>query len=180
MSIVQSTRTKVTNQLREEFSEELSELGRSTCPCCKHKSQVYRRTITVSMLKALRILAERQREWFHMEAVLKNHTGISSATRGDAAKLRHWGLLEQDDERLGYYRVTEQALAFLRGDLVQPRAVYIYRGTVVSLHPTEWVIKDFENNHATPKFTRDADDATKDSSFLGTLKKSLRTLFKKS
>jgi hypothetical protein len=177
MSTTQVTTASIISQVQDELSEELSASGKATCPCCLQRTQVYRRTLTTTMLQALHVLTQHSTYWFHLETLLKNNVGLSSAVRGDAAKLRHWGLLELDPKRFGYYRTTEKALAFLRGDLAVPRAVYLYRGDVVEEHPTFWTIEDFEQRKQEPMFQADEDDAGKEVGFLTVLKKSLRSLF---
>lgn len=112
------------------------------CPCCTQHVQFYRRPITSAMAYALYLLfiknydAKDKYEWVHVEEYLK---GIQcpSSIRGDFAKLKYWGLIEQqpgkrEDEsvRNGYYRITPLGQQFTLGVITVPSHVYLFKNKV--------------------------------------------------
>lgn len=116
-------------------------IGRGcVCPCCGQFAKRYRRRLNGSMCRALILICRHFRanprdEWLHVENFLKAIPSITSAVRGDVAKLRHWGLIERKtdaredgSDRCGYYRQTAKAVSFIRGVVRVPSWVEIYNG----------------------------------------------------
>ena len=104
------------------------------CPCCTQFAKVYRRKIYSRMARLL-ILAWREAEthWFYLPTTLKDNSG-------DFAKLRYWGLVEeQDGERedgskhVGWWRITEKGEAYVKGELAVPKYARIYNGRCLGL-----------------------------------------------
>jgi hypothetical protein len=110
------------------------------CPCCDQWAKVYRRTITSSMARDLVEFARRTAagEWFRIPEVL-GYQG------GDAAKLRHWALIEPGDPDpdtgnggpLRTFRVTHLGRAWVGGKTVVARHALLYDGECLGLSSTE-------------------------------------------
>jgi hypothetical protein len=112
------------------------------CPVCGQHAQMYKRTITSAMAKALLIFYGQGEDqvdengFFHLEKVLKYYAD-SEATRGDAPKLQLWGLIEKmnsdrpdGSKRNGYYRVTKKGDHFVEGLIEVERSLYIFNDTI--------------------------------------------------
>lgn len=109
----------------ELLKEKLMSGKMTTCPTCDRVVKLYRRSIHSNMLKCLRILNEATKGMLPSELV---RTSAGSYDRGDYAKLRYWGLVEQDSEKK--WRITEKGQHFLRGEIVIPKYVFIYNREV--------------------------------------------------
>lgn len=133
------------------------------CPCCKRRVQVYRRSVTsgmaLALLAFLRASDERARTepgfdgYLHAEDTFKGQRLLPSSARGDFAKFRHWGIIEQregdrDDgsPRNGYWRLTSLGRAFARGEASVPKYVYMYNDAV---YPAEAVGADPDQGEVT-------------------------------
>jgi len=122
------------------------------CPCCSQLAKIYRRPINSSMAYVLILIERRFREaqdWLHVPSYL-NELGlepkVAAAIRGDWAKLVHWGLLvempgERPDgsTRVGFYKITESGIEFVRDNKRVPKYVYIYDGAVLPRECEEMV-----------------------------------------
>ena len=101
------------------------------CPCCTQLAKVYWRPINTGQAQsAIRLYVwqvSHPGQFAHLPTVL----GRRSA---EEAKLRYWGLVEEeialrpDGGRSGYWRLTEQGAAWVRGQIRLPRYVRIYDG----------------------------------------------------
>ena len=110
------------------------------CRCCGQRVKLYRRKLTagmavalLSVLRASADLGEGDEGFLHAEDTLKADRRITSAARGDFAKLTYWGLVERakgpradGSSRNGFYRVTERGRLFCAGRLRVRPAVYLY------------------------------------------------------
>jgi hypothetical protein len=113
-----------------------------TCPCCNQRSQLYVRKITSAMVRGLMLLyleckgqVDPENHYIHLEDFFKP-LDIPSSIRGDAPKLRFWGLLESmeggkvdGNPSSGYYRVTKEGIRFVKGKSLVPQAIKIYNNT---------------------------------------------------
>ena len=108
------------------------------CPCCDQYAKIYRRKLGASMARAIidMYIAGRT-SWVHAPTVCKNGNH-------DEAKLRYWGLTEEDDNaggerggRSGYWRVTARGEQFVLGRTTVPRYARIYLGRLMSLEGAE-------------------------------------------
>lgn len=118
------------SKMYAEFDAKL----KTTCPCCSTTKRAWKRPLSTSMLKALHILVEYMKGStqvdFHLESVLKS-AACHAAVRGDAAKLRFWGLIERSKKSGGYYRLTAEASLFIQGEIKLPTHLVIYEGDVI-------------------------------------------------
>jgi hypothetical protein len=107
--------------------------GGATCPCCTQLTRVYRRPLNSAMTHGLiRAYRKAGREPFHMPTVL-NHIA------GDHAKLRYWGLIEEepirrpDGGRAGWWQITELGEEFVRRIKAVPKYALIFDGRLLRL-----------------------------------------------
>lgn len=99
------------------------------CPCCNTKhNQIYKRKIYKSLVKALKVLAD------------KNHE-LDAASVGDFTKLRHWGLIQSLGTD-GSWDVTSDGLNFLSGRLEVPEYLFIQNNIVIGKSDETVFIKD--------------------------------------
>jgi len=105
------------------------------CPCCGLHAKIYKRKLYHTMVVALNHfyvheLASSEKGRYH--SVTEVLQGAASRG-GDFAKLKYWGLLEQQKERKkdnnprsGYWRITDKGKAFIEGKISVPAAVYVF------------------------------------------------------
>lgn len=123
-------------------------LDGATCPCCEQHAQVYKRPLTSSMAYVLMIIGRESpmitpalRRPVHVPTLIVEkikNASVAAAVRGDFAKLRYWGLLEEViGERpdranvkasVGYWRITQEGIVFVAGMSRVPSHVYLYNG----------------------------------------------------
>ena len=102
-----------------------------TCPCCDQRVKLYGWTLLSSMVVALAYLVKVSgvdRRPVHM-----NSDSVPTYVKGARSfpKLVHWGLIEPGER--GFWRPTELADQFLRGEVQVPRRVFIYNNTRVGV-----------------------------------------------
>jgi hypothetical protein len=109
------------------------------CPTCAQHAQVYRRPLHAAIARALILMHNAAGTSFaHKPTVLK---GIGSASR-DESIARFWGLIQEDPERAGYWRVTDRGAMFVHGDVKVPHYAVIYAGRCLRLEGAEVSIFD--------------------------------------
>ena len=97
------------------------------CPCCTNRVQQYSRPITSSMAYGLIVLFNaHQQNFTHIQDFFKQQKGLPSSTHGDFPKLKYWGLIEESQYNLGYYRVTNAGESFVKNDYIVKSNVLIY------------------------------------------------------
>lgn len=118
----------------------------ATCPCCGQYVKCYRRPLNKSMAYVLLLIARyyrrvgvRSEEWLHVPSyiaeVAVGNPRRAAAVRGDWAKLKFWGLIEEkpavrDDgsSRVGYWRLTQLGRQFVNREVKVPSHIFIYNG----------------------------------------------------
>jgi hypothetical protein len=119
--------------------------GGTKCPCCTQHVQVYRRSITASMARALIFLYKDTLASgghagpFHHLRVLAGNDGerMRLWTGGDFAKLRYWNLivgrvLTPDEVAAGVkrssgeWRITPEGSAFVEDALKVRKYIYLF------------------------------------------------------
>ncbi len=118
----------------------------ATCPCCNQFVKLYKRPFNKSMAYVLLLIARyyrrievKQDEWLHVPSyiaeVAVGNPRRAAAVRGDWAKLKFWGLIEEKPEtrldgspRVGYWRLTPLGRQFVAREVKVPSHVYIYNG----------------------------------------------------
>lgn len=102
------------------------------CPCCTQHVQAYRWSLYATAIRALALyyrLGDTTGFVHSSEIKALGHRG-----QGDAARLRLWGLVENDERRRedggrsGNWRVTELGGAFLRGEASIRKYAKVYDG----------------------------------------------------
>ncbi len=121
---------------------ELAKGAGCKCPLCDQFIKVYRRPITGAMCVALIKIyqAYNRYKWqpgdetksIHVEGLLKR-CDVSSSIRGDAPKLRFWGLIEKVEsvredgsKRNGHYRLTKDGRFFVMNIFAVKKYAIIY------------------------------------------------------
>lgn len=118
----------------------------ATCPCCNQFVKLYKRPFNKSMAFVLLLIARYYRrigvkseEWLHVPSyiaeVAVGNPRRAAAVRGDWAKLKFWGLIEEKPEvrddgspRVGYWRMTQLGRQFVDREVKVSSHVYIYNG----------------------------------------------------
>lgn len=132
----------------------------ATCPCCNQFVKLYKRPFSKSIAFVLLLIARYYRrydvqptEWLHVpsylvEAVASNPRR-AAAVRGDWAKLKFWGLLEEKPDvradgspRVGYWRMTPLGQQFVNREVKVPSHVYIYNGSPLQIAVEEQITID--------------------------------------
>jgi len=126
-------------EAREWLREQIKDKG-ARCPCCTQFAKIYRRTLYGVMAAGLIAAYQRyHRDWFHMREATR-YAG------GDHSKLRYWGLIEEEIERRpdggrsGWWRITDNGVAFVLGTWVIPRDAYIYDGRCLRLDDSRGLV----------------------------------------
>lgn len=132
----------------------------ATCPCCNQFVKLYRRPMNKSMAFVLLLIARyyrrydvRQDEWLHVPSyiaeVVASNPRRAAAVRGDWAKLKLWGLIEEKPEtredgspRVGCWRLTQLGRQFVNREVKVPSHVYIYNGAALPFAVEEQVTID--------------------------------------
>jgi len=127
------------------------------CPCCRQFAKIYRRKLTSSMAYALILICRYYRnvhaphsitEWLHVPEWLSKTSQFGATVRGgDWAKLVYWGLIEpksgeereDGSERVGYYRLTEDGLRFVKGEMRVPRVALVYNQQLLRMDDSQVV-----------------------------------------
>lgn len=119
------------------------------CPCCTQFVKLYKRKLNSSMaLAAVYIYkyfqSHQSAEWLHVPSYLSRITTGATVRGGDWAKLRYWGLIEDQkgvrtdgSERVGNYRITNNGKLFVAGDLRVPKHMFLYNGELQKRRDTE-------------------------------------------
>ena len=128
-------------EARESMEEALGEGDGATCPCCGSWNRVYRRRLNRAKVRELLAIYR----WADEHDSLYDYlhvpsTGISLRNR-EYPKLRWWGLIEAREaesgggvssgEGTGWWRLTPQGVAFVRGEVRLPNRVLEFRSRVV-------------------------------------------------
>lgn len=124
--------------VQAKLREAVKQPGGAICPTCTQHAQIYRRQIYSRMARDLIALwrAGGTEEFVHAPTVLRR-------ARGDDAKLRYWGLIEEESERrpdggrTGYWRVTEKGADFVRGLIRLPKHALVYNGRLLGMDDSE-------------------------------------------
>ena len=109
-------------------------LGGVECPCCDQRVQEYRRRLNSGMayqlIKLLRLHRSTHKEWIHVTELGLNGGGA------DFAKLRHWGLIREQDNTLfekknsGFWKIKPKGMDFIGGVTQVHKYVYLLNNKV--------------------------------------------------
>lgn len=118
-------------QAREWLSEQLMDKG-ATCPCCNQFARVYKRKLNANMARTIvQGYQKAKLDWFHAPTVVGD--------RGELAKLRYWGLVEEehavrpDGGRTGWWRITVAGERFVLGKIWVPAHALVYDSKLLRL-----------------------------------------------
>ena len=153
-------KAKATGEVKDEFfvvtaTTTLEEAKRwlrarfgkgAACPACNQFVKCYRRPLNKSMAYVLLLIARYYRRvevksdaWLHVPSyvaeVAIGNPRRAAAVRGDWAKLKFWGLIEEKPDvradgspRVGYWRMTPLGRQFVAREVKVPSHIYIYNG----------------------------------------------------
>lgn len=119
------------------------------CPCCTQNAQVYSRPLHAGMARQLlTIYRTVGTDWAYLPDVLAA-LARSGAGSGDVAKLRYWGLLEQQEgvrddgsNRTGHWRVTLAGREWVLGRTTVPQRALVYNRKLLRLTGDPITIRD--------------------------------------
>lgn len=149
--------TKPLAEAKEEFFA-LARRGGATCPCCGRFGKVYKRKIHSGMAAILVLLYRHQNLGFtHVLTLVSAAMTPSVAAHvggGDFAKLRYWGLIEEQTKEVrgrggsvqlrgnGHWRITGAGAQFVEGTVTVQRHVWVYAGQALGFHGEHISIHD--------------------------------------
>lgn len=130
----------------------------TACPCCHQYAKLYKRPLNKSMAFVLLLIARYfegalPQEWLHVPSYIAEVVGDNprraAAVRGDWAKLKLWGLIEEKpgeradgSPRVGYYRMTPLGRQFVARKVKVPSHVFIYNAEALQRVVEETVTID--------------------------------------
>lgn len=101
------------------------------CPCCDRFAKVYKQKLMASMSWVLLWLYKTHgTEWVHVISELEK-AGLPRQIVGVYAKLRHWRLLDKNEDMKNFYRVSEYGVRFVHDDLRVKESYSIYNRKVI-------------------------------------------------
>jgi len=116
----------------------------ATCPCCNQFVKLYKRALSKSMAYVLLLMechfsGDAVEEWLHVPSYIaemaSDNPRRAAAVRGDWAKLKFWGLIEEKPDvrsdgssRVGHWKMTLLGRQFARRQVKVPGHVYLYNG----------------------------------------------------
>lgn len=120
------------------------------CPACDQHVKVYRRKVYAAMAGALvHVYKHAGAGWVHVPSIPSMRDGRDAATDGTLAKLRYWGLVEEetslirdDGGRAGYWRVTDSGAAYITCALTIPKYALIYNSERIGFDGPDVLITD--------------------------------------
>jgi len=123
-------------EAKRAFFEEAKQDG-AVCPCCERFGKVYKRKLHSSMVAVLLLLyRHRSLGFVHVHTLINQMSDprVAAAIRGDFAKLRYWGLIEEgfevqeneDKKHNGTWRITENGCLFAEGKLRVYSRIWLY------------------------------------------------------
>ena len=108
------------------------------CEFCGRPICVYHRTITAPMAAVLIAVHRRGKgTWVFMPEFkmgFKSVKLLAALSGGDVSKLRFWGLLEVNEKRVGYYRITPAGDAFCLDQTRLPKFADVRLNKLLGLH----------------------------------------------
>jgi len=138
-------------QAKAQFFEDARRQG-AKCPCCGRFGKVYKRKLHSSMVAVLVLLQRFQHLGFtHVHTLINATTSpaVAAAIRGDFAKLRYWGLIEEGFENRGgkqvgsgKWRITGRGAQFVENAITVQRYVWVYNSDALGFHGEQISVYD--------------------------------------
>lgn len=116
----------------------------AACPCCNQYVKLYKRSLNKSSAYVLLLMechfrGDPVEEWLHVPSYIAemaaDNPRRAAAVRGDWAKMKFWGLIEEKPEvradgspRAGYWKLTPLGRQFCRREVKVPSHIYVYNG----------------------------------------------------
>jgi hypothetical protein len=123
-------------EARDRLFDLLAEGETVECDCCFQTARVYSRLLDSRMAAGLIAIYRHPAEWVHIPT-LANEMELGNQLGGVLAKLRYWGLLEEekarreDGGRAGYWRITDKGRAFVERRIKVEKYAKIYNNEVL-------------------------------------------------
>lgn len=101
------------------------------CPCCGQLVKLYKRSFYDKQAVALIMLYRSPKEWVHSRAITERIN-----IHGDIAKMRFWGLIEDqpndntEKRNSGVWRITDKGADFVEKKIVIPKYKYFFNQQV--------------------------------------------------
>jgi len=125
------------DEARAAVKQTLDSGGIGICPCCGQTIKMYARQIYGTMVKQLAQLVA-YGQGLHPRNLVG---GNNLSGGGDHAKMRFWGLVDQDPED-GVWFATVKGADFLKGRISVPKYAYIFNNTLDSFSDEEVRVED--------------------------------------
>jgi len=128
-------------ELRKHWRHTIENDG-GYCPICERWGKINARSINRTMARSLLWLCHAKKDedgWVHVPKKGPSYV----TTTNQLPSLRWWNLIERkpsDDpskKHSGYWRPTELAYKFIKGDVKVPKKVYVYNTQVEMISPNE-------------------------------------------
>jgi hypothetical protein len=116
----------------------------TVCFLCTRTAKIYKRRINVNMVRAL--IALYRGRYNERDGYL--HLPSVDPSRGEAARLRFWGLIEEekrvrpDGGHAGWWRITEAGEAWLEGQTSVDEYARTYAGQLLELCGKPYWVQD--------------------------------------
>ena len=130
----------------------------ATCPCCAQYVKLYKRSFNKSSAYVLLLIAcyfrgDPVEEWLHVPSYIAemaaDNPRRAAAVRGDWAKLKFWGLIEEKPDtradgspRVGYWKLTQLGRQFVNREVKVPSHIFIYNGEALDRTVDEQITID--------------------------------------
>ena len=130
----------------------------ASCPCCNQFVKLYPRKLTKSMAYVLLLMecyfrGDPVEEWLHVPSyiaeMVSDHPRRAAAVRGDWAKMKYWGLIEEKPDvradgspRVGYWKLTPLGRQFVKREVKVPSHVYVYNSEALQRSVEEQITID--------------------------------------
>ncbi len=136
------------DKAREELLMAVANGGTVDCPCCYQTAKMYSRLIDSRMAAGLIAVYKHEDEWVHIPTLANETLKLGNQLGGVLAKLRYWGLLEEekrrrkDGGRAGFWTITDKGVEFVERRVKVKKYAKIYNNRVIELHGDEITIDD--------------------------------------
>jgi hypothetical protein len=129
-------------ELRDALFRKAAKGKATHCPLCDQYVKIYERKLNGSMAYGLIVLFKHQQtippeEWIHIPSLFADKKVCKA---NDGALLRHWGLIvgkpgvrDDGSKRVGYYRVTELGIRFVKREATVPERARLYNQVFLGL-----------------------------------------------
>ena len=127
------------------------------CEHCGATMVEYKHGLSKGLIRSLAIVAVAFKDTEPHEI---KDMGLDYTNRCNFQKLRYWGLVEKvgdKDSKGGLWRITENGMAFVSGELSVPKFVWTYRGDIDRYEGKDiWITDVSEGWKYRPEYARES------------------------